>query len=490
MSVHFSKVRGWVGAGVADAAGRLVILSGATAILAHLLDPGDFGVSALVLSVVSIFAVFVGTPYEEALAQRRVLRRIHLASALAASLGSALVFVAVSVGAGWLMDRAYGHQHFAVILPVASCMLFAQGPLTVAVAVARRRRAFYAINISGLVGHGVGAAFAIALGLAGAGIWALIGLRIGIVVVNALVLMAMMRLAVMPRWSWQTVSELNRYAKYILLTRLVENMTLLVYNMAVGSFFGLTVLGYANMAMRLIEPVRGAIVAITHNLSFSYFVTLTRDGSRIAEETRRISDESTVLIAPIFMGLAAISPLAVPIIAGPGWGATVPIAVMLALGGMVALPSQVVISTLSAIGRPEQSVLANVFGLGAMLLVLAVTIGMDPLYVGAARAVGDLVQTMVTIVFSGGLILLPRRILLRRLSQSWLMAGAMAVLVAALGIRLALLMPALVALPLAVASGIIIYGLLLYLFARPSFDRLQPLLPRRSAPIAVQTAAE
>ena len=268
MSMHFAKVRGWVGAGMADAVGRLVILSATTAVLARLLGPSDFGETALILSIVTIFTVFVGAPYEEALAQRRVARRAHLEAALAASLLTAVCLVLLSIVIGWVMDRLYGRHVFVVMLPVTACMLFAQGPLAIATAVARRRRKFYAINIAGLLGHCIGAGFALALAFSGCGIWALIGLRVGIVVANTVILMVLLRLVLVPRWSAQAVGELTRYAKYILMTRLVENLAFVVYNVAVSSFFGIAVLGYANMAMRLIEPIRGAIIAVTYNLCF------------------------------------------------------------------------------------------------------------------------------------------------------------------------------------------------------------------------------
>lgn len=490
MSLHFAKVRGWVGAGMADAAGRLVILSATTAVLARLLGPSDFGETALILSIVTIFTVFVGAPYEEALAQRRVTRRVHLEAALAASFLTAVGLVVLSVPIGWVMDRLYDRHIFLVMLPVTACMLFAQGPLAIATAVARRRRKFYAINIAGLLGHCVGAGFALALAFSGCGIWALIGLRVGIVFANTITLMVLLRLVLVPRWSSQAVGELNRYAKYILMTRLVENLAFVVYNVAVSSFFGITVLGYANMAMRLVEPIRGAIIAVTYNLCFSFFTTVARDRVRLGEETRRISSESTVSTAPIFMGVAAISPIMVPLLAGPGWDAAVPLAVMLAIGGMVSVPSQVVLAALSAAGRPEQSTYANVAGLSAMTTVLVATIGLNTIFIGVARAAGDIVQASITMGLSGGLILLPRRALLRDLCRSWAVAALMALVVAGVAGRLALIMPALAVLPLAMVSGVLVYALLMFVFDRARFDRLRPLLMKRAKPFVLQRAVE
>lgn len=473
------RIGGWVGAGLAEAGGRLVILSGTTAYLAHALTPGDFGASALCLSVVTIFSVFVGMPYEEALAQARVVRRADLAAVMAVSLAAALAFILAAFPVGLAMDAWYHRADLVLILPATALSLIAQGPLCIATAVARRRKAFYAINLSSLIGHVAGAGAALTLGMAGAGIWALIALRVVLVLASALSLSVQLGLRVAPRWSWARLRGLNRFAGFILATRLTENATYLVYNVLVGGLFGLSVLGYLNIAMRLIEPVRGAIVAITHNICFPHFLAASGARPALGRTAARISSETTALIAPTFMGLAAIGPILVPLIAGPGWDAAVPIAAALAAGGMLALPSQVVQTALSATGRPQHVLSANLVGLIVLTVVLLATAGLDPMAVGLARLAGDLAQTLVTLIVGGRLIGLRPGALLHDLGRVWSAASLMAAAVASLGIHLASSHDPALALAAAIVVGIALYGPFLYLFARPSFFALM----RLAAPI-------
>lgn len=469
------RIGGWVGAGLAEAGGRLVILSVTTAYLARALTPGDFGASALCLSVVTIFSVFVGMPYEEALAQARVVRRADLAAATAVSLAAALAFILAAVPVGLAMDALYAHTDLVRLLPATALLLVAQGPLSIATAVARRRKAFYAINLSSLIGHIAGACAAIALEMAGAGIWALIALRLTVVLVSAVTLSVQLGLWIVPRWSWTRLRALNRFARFVLASRLTDNATYLVYNVLVGGLFGLTVLGYLNIAMRLIEPVRGAIVATTHNICFPYLLAASGARPGLAGTAARISTETTALVAPTLMGLAAIGPILVPLMAGPGWDTAVPIAAALAAGGMLALPVQVVQTALSATGRPQHLLTANLVGLAVLTLVLVATRGHDPMVVGLARLAGDVAQTLVTLVVGGRLIGVRTGALLRALSGIWVAAAAMAAAVAALGIHLAAGHAPTLALPVTIAAGLVLYGPLLYLFARPSFSALMRL---------------
>lgn len=478
------RIGGWVGAGLADAAGRLVILSATTAFLARTLTPGDFGATALTLSIVTIFSMAVGTPYEEALTQARVVRRVDLGAVLAISLAASVVFIGLCVPVGLLLDSAYGRTDLGLLLPVTGLLLIGQGPMTMATAVARRRKAFYVINVASIAGHLAGAAAAIALGLAGAGIWALVALRVVLVFVSAASLLWMLRLAIRPRWSWPHLSRLNRFAGLVLASRLVENGAYVVYNTLVGSLFGLTVLGYLNIAMRLIEPVRGAIVAVTHNLCFPHFRGNALARGNVGEAAAGVAGETSALVAPTMMGIAAVSPLLVPLMAGPGWVTAEPIAAALAAGGLLALPSQVVQTALSASGRPQNVLLSFVVGLVVLIVTLVSLAGHDPALIGLARLAGDLAQTLTTVLISGPLIGLSPWPLLRRLAGVWLAAAVMAVSVAWLGIRLSASYGPLIALLIAVPAGVLFYGPLLFLFGRRSaltlVDRLRPLLGRTS----------
>lgn len=476
------RIGGWIGAGLADAAGRLVILSATTAFLARTLPPGDFGATALTLSIVTAFSMAVGTPYEEALAQAKVVRRTDLGAVLAISLVAALGFLLLCIPVGLLLDRAYGRADLGLLLPATGLLLLAQGPMTLATAVARRRKAFYVINLCSIAGHLAGAAAAIALGLAGAGIWALVTLRIVLVFATAASLFWMLGLSVRPVWSWSSLRRFNRFAGLVLASRVVENATYVVYNTLVGALFGLTVLGYLNIAMRLIEPVRGAIVAVTHNLCFPHFRGGAAARDNVGEAAAEVARETSALVAPTMMGLAAVSPLVVPLMAGPGWATAEPIAAALAAGGLLALPSQVVQTALSASGRPQSVLLSYVVALVTLSATLVATAGLHPATIGLARLAGDFALTVTTVLVNGPLIGLSPWPLLRRLSGVWLAAAAMAVIVAWLGLRLAEGHGLVVALLVAVPAGIVIYIPLLFLISRASFrslvQRIRPLVGR------------
>jgi O-antigen/teichoic acid export membrane protein len=175
------KSIGWA---TADAIGRVVLLATATIILSRLVDVEGFGISAIVLAIAAAAGFLVGTPFEEALVQRRVLRTIDLRSAFTMSMLLGAVLVLVSILAAPWIARIYDTPEMTWILPVVMVSILFNGHGDLATALARRRRRFEDIAAASLISHGVGVVVTIALAFAGFGVWALIALRLVVVFVS------------------------------------------------------------------------------------------------------------------------------------------------------------------------------------------------------------------------------------------------------------------------------------------------------------------
>lgn len=465
------RLLGWIGWAGADAFGRLALLTGSTVILSRMLEPRDFGVSALVLTLVAVASVCVGAPFEEALAQRRALRKSHLSAALAVAWLVALGLFALSVVGGFWLGHAYGEPEMRVLLPVAMLSIFFSGHSDIATALARRLHRFNDVAIATLGGHAIGIALSLAIAFAGGGVWALIAQRLLVVVARAILLQWRLGFLILPRWSMAHLGHIGRFARISFFDRLADNLTYLAFNNVVGALYGVTVLGYVNMAMRLIEPIRGAIVATSHNLAFSYFAGASSDPRRLRDRVEPVVATAAFVIAPLFVGMAAITPILLPIVAGPGWDGAIDIAICLALGAAILLPARLVYTALSASARPEFSLIGSLSGFGATLLLLVLASPLGPISVGLSRLVGDAVQSILAIGLPAPNLAWPQRERFRALLPAWSLAGGMGLVVAGSGLVLQGLNRPL-ALVISIGIGVVCYAVLLAVFARPAFRNL------------------
>ncbi|MBB4196422.1 hypothetical protein CCR94_02810 [Rhodoblastus sphagnicola] len=462
----------WATVAGLEVVARLALQMGVTAVLARMLRPEDFGVSALILALVTVFSIFVAVPFEDALAQRKVLRRAHVGVALAASWLAAGVFLLVSVALGQGLARVYGQSQMALLLPAAALLLFPSAPLVIGTALARRHRQFNAMALSSLVGNAVASVATLVAAFFGAGVWALILYRVAFVFVQAGVLVALMKLRIAPRWSRRHFDDLFQFAWFALWSRLTDNLTYLVFNSMISLVFGLTELGRFNMALRVIEPVRGAVISIAHNLNFSHFQPVAQDAAVLGERVRVGCARLALFCGPAFFGIAAVAPLLIPALAGPGWEESIAITQILALGSGCMLSFMAVQTGLAASGRPQYSLYANLCRLVAISVGIVAGAGFGAVGIGFARVMGDGSDILITLWVAHRRMALRFTALLAAVAPALILSGLMAFGVAWAGPRLLANMRPLMALAASVGLGVMLYGALVALFAPDQARRL------------------
>lgn len=479
-----SRLLGWIGWAGLDAFGRLALLTGSTIIFSRLLTPRDFGVTALVLTIVALAAVFVGQPFEEALAQRRHLRKEHLNAALGASwlMGATLILIATVLSA--LLAERYGEPEVARLLPVAMISIFFSGHSDILTALARRQQRFNDVAYATLAGHVVGIGLSLVLAFAGYGVWALVAQRLLVVVARAVILQWRIRVLLFPTLSGKHIGDLGRFAGISFLARLSENITYVAFNNLVQLLYGVTVVGQVNMAMRLIEPIRGAIVATGHNLAFSFFARANHGGDRLRTLADQVVSQSAFVTVPVFVGLAAVAPQLLPLVAGPGWEPAIGIMVCLSLASALAVPAGLIYTAFSANARPEWSLLSLLVGFAAIVAVLFGASALGPISVGLSRIAGDLVRAVFAIALPAMTLGWSRSARFNALAPAWLLASIMGIVVAAAS---ALLPARHLAIELTglIGLGVFVYLILLAMFGREALAALAAHLPLpRKAPHA------
>ena len=461
----------WLGWAGFDAVGRLFLLTVSTTVFSRLLLPIDFGLSALVFTTVTIASVLVGAPFEESLAQRRHIMRAHAETATATALfvGTALFLLSFPLAA--VLARFYQEPLVLQLLPAAMASIFFTGYIDISTGLLRRQRKFNDLAIASLTGNLLGIGISVAMAVIGFGIWSLIAQRLMISGITALVLAQRIGFIVPPKFSFAHFKDLRGYAGVSLADRLADNLNYFAFNNLVGAIYGLQALGYVNMAMRLIEPLRGAFTSTGHNLAFFYFAAVKTDKIKLRERADEVLTRAALVVAPVFVGLAAVMPVLLPLIAGPGWEPAVNIAICLGLGAAILLPARLIYTALSASARPEFSLGSNLANVAVTNTVLLLASGLGPINVGLARIAGDSIQSSIAVGLSPRHLDWSRWDRLQILLTAWLLSGFMGM--AVIGFQHALpQLPPLVSLLGSVGTGVVVYAGLCNVFARTHFRSL------------------
>ncbi|MGB1026883.1 MAG: oligosaccharide flippase family protein, partial [Rhodospirillaceae bacterium] len=369
------------------------------------------------------------------------------------------------------------------VLPAAALLLLPMGPQAVFTALARRYQAFSLIAGANLFGHIAGVACALGLAWLGAGLWSLVALRVVAPTVLCLILILGMRCAVPLRLSLERLRELAAFAGLHLADRLVENLIIALFHFMVNALFGLTVLGWLNMAMRLVEPLRGAVGAMGHNIAFSFFARAQSDAEKLGQAVVGAIRDTSILTLPAFVGLAAVMPILLPLAAGPGWEPAIPIAQALALAAALGTPMGMVHTGLTALGRPVFGLISSILGLIALVLALLLIGPEGALLVGVAKLCQEAMETLYIHHPLSRILKVSPLSLIKTLSPLLPGAVAMAALVLLLGSVLApeTALSRILVLMLQVLGGAVLFLGLTALIARSRVTSLLALFRARPA---------
>lgn len=475
----------WIGASSIDICVRLAAQMAATVVIARLSPPEDFGLAMLALSVAALIGAFIGLPFEEALAQRPRITSGHLGTALFTSLALAVAAIVVTLVIAAPLGAAIGAPALATWLPLSTVFLLAQGPGSITRALARRRRAFVELAVCQSLSVVLATVAAIALAYSGWGVLALVLQRMLPIalypVLGAALALARGRSAlVMPVFVRARFDEMFRFSWIYLANTAVHYAIPMVMTFLVNLLFGTRVLGQVNIAMRLAEPVRQGVQSVGHNLVFSLLTRFRSEPRQLVGEALVVVTRVASLAVPAFLGLAVTAPLALPILAGPGWDAAIPIARAFCVVAAINAPFLYVFSGFSALGRPE-------YELGSCLAGLAATVGLlllaarfdSTLGIGLAMIGTELVLNGIGLIAAGRYLGAGIRAPLWQVARVWLASALMALALVALGPRVAALGTPVPALLATIAAGILIYPPLLFLICRPCYQFLEGMVLRR-----------
>jgi hypothetical protein len=237
------------------------------------------------------------------------------------------------------------------------------------------------------VGHLAGTVVGLALALAGVGVWSLLAIRLVGRFSTMLLLVSASPVRIFPRFSLPHLRELSGFAGWSFGSRVVDTITDAVFQALVTRFFGLVGVGYLNMALRIIEPVRGATGSIGHNIAMSFFVRAQDAPKKLRNLVSQTITGTAIVMLPIFIGLAAAGPSIIEVIAGPDWQPSAVLVVLLALGAAITCSTNFHHTGLVAKGRAELAFISSVLEFSVMVCALWLLSGWGLVAAGVARFV-------------------------------------------------------------------------------------------------------
>ncbi len=348
-----AAVRGVAWQAVSFLGGKVLLLL-ATAILARLLTPEEFGLVAFALVVITLADVIGDFGVAQALVYLPLDRRRTDAALVTAVAVSGLLVLLAFVTAP-AVAAFFGRAEVEPLLRVLSCTVLLGAVASVPEALLRRALLFRRTVGAGLAKAATTGGVSIALAVGGAGPWSLVwGQLAGLIVFNV-VLWSLVDHR--PDWRvwrlrWADASPLVRYGVSVAVAMLLSKLVFDVDYVVVGRMLGTEPLGLYTMAYRLPELAIISSYFVISAVAFPAFSQAKDDPPRLRRGYLSLVRLQSAFGAAAGVGLAVLAPSIVLALLGPDWEASATPLTALALFAALRSLSTGANDVYKAVGRP------------------------------------------------------------------------------------------------------------------------------------------
>lgn len=292
-----------------------------TLVLARLLTPEDFGVVAIVTTLLSIIGPVTELSLSAALIQQQAPTEEHFHTAWTMNLLRALlVGGGFCLAAPWVADF-YGDTRLTGVMLAIGLSIVICGLSNPKLIVRERNLEFWPSFVMSVSNKLVGLLVGVTLALIYRNYWALIGgtLAAQLAGVAASYWLQPYR----PRWSLRHFKQLWSFSIWLTLGQTVNTLNWRLDHLIVGTFLGPTALGTYVVGDNLAAlPTRESTGPIQQTL-FPSFRAVIHDRERLVRTYQRAQALVSAVALPIGFGVAVAADVLVPLVLGPNWGEAV-----------------------------------------------------------------------------------------------------------------------------------------------------------------------
>lgn len=343
-------------------------------IVARRLMPEDFGVMAILTFFTSVALTIVDSGFSQTLIRKREpldsdYRSVFLFNVVVALL---LYFVLWALAAP--IARFYGHSVIKDVAPVLFLLLPINSLCVVQTVMFTREFRFKLLSNIVFFASLVSGVVAVAMAVAGCGIWALVAQRLLQMGIKAVAFWLIRRWSVRGGVSLSALREMAPFSLRLLASDLIASIYNNVAQLFVGKIYSTASLGYYSQAQKLKDLAVISTVQSVQGVTYPALSKLSADEEKFSAGYERIVRLLSFVLFPAMLGLVAISSDMFMLLLGERWMPTVPYFRILALSGMAYPLAMVGYNVLKIKSDGRLVVRLEVVKRVVMTLVLCVTI--------------------------------------------------------------------------------------------------------------------
>jgi PST family polysaccharide transporter len=407
-------------------------------LLARLLTPSDFGLVAMVVSVIGVADLIRDFGLSSAAIQAKTLSDDERTNLFWVNCGlGALCTVLVSAGSP-LIALIYGRPELVPISLALAWVFLLSGVNTQFRADLTRSMRYPSLALSDVASQAVAFGVAVLLAVNGAGFWAIVAQQLTAAVLGLVINVIAVRW--LPGWPRRGVS-LRRFFRFggnLFATQTLTFFTKNVDNIALGIVSGAYQLGLYSRAYQLLMAPLNQINAPMTGVALPVLSRVQEDKPRFDHYLSRAQLVGCYVTASIFAVAAGVADPLVRVLFGPVWQPVAPIFAILAVGGVFRSIQQIAYWAYLARGETAAQLRMILVTRPIMIVIILAGLPWGPIGVAVGHSVAYFLFWIVSTLHLGRVSDVDARGLLRNAARPVLLvslpAGLLAYVVTLLSI--------------------------------------------------------
>ena len=330
-------------------------------VLSRLLTPEAFGLVSLATVFTVFIELFLDQGFGAAIVQRAEIEPEHLDTAFWINILTGLLMTIGLIVTSGLIATIFGEPDLAPVLKWLSLSFILSSLSSTQISILQRKLAFKNLAARSLVATTIGGFVGIGMAFSGLGVWSLIGQDLATGLTGAVILWGS------SDWRPGLKVSLKHYKEMFTFgVSVVGNhaLTILIRrsdDLLIGYFLGPTLLGFYTVGYQLLLVIIRLVTEVTNSVAFPAFSRIQDQPKRMRRAFYNVTQYTSLLAFPVFIGMAVLAPELVPLIFGEKWAPSIPVMQVLSLIGILQSVLFFNGSVIKASGKPS-------WQLGIMLL--------------------------------------------------------------------------------------------------------------------------
>lgn len=284
---------------------------------------------------IAFIEVLMNQGFGTAIEQRFELASEHLDTAFWTYIGIGLIIILFSITAAKPAALLLKQPDLVVVIQLLSLSFLFKALSGIQISILRRDLNIKILAARSIIATLVGGLIGIVMALLGYGIWALVFKTLIEECVGVLILWRSSPWRPRLHFSVSHFRELFAFGISMVGSQFVAFLNGYMDNFLIGYFLGPAMLGYYDVAYRLLGIMTSLLTGVSTQVALPAFSKLQNEPGRLRNAFYTTTQLTSLLSFPVFMGMATLTPELVRVLFGDQWISTIPVMRVLSFAGIV-----------------------------------------------------------------------------------------------------------------------------------------------------------